>query len=152
MNFNIINFYNKKTQITRKYFCKKNGGHNISPHIKWNKIQGAKSYSLVMEDPLSIHGNTVHWFIPAIYDDKIIYGLNTYKTYGWFGPCPPENTGKHQYIFTLYSLDNIFDFNLKKQINSSHHYEELLNSNNIKILHKEIKVFDYDSNTKKIKE
>ena len=57
-----------------------------------------------MEDPLSIRGNTVHWFIPTIYDDKIINGLNTYKKYGWYGPCPPRNTGKHKYIFTLYMV------------------------------------------------
>ena len=145
LELDIRNFYNKKTQITKKFFCKKNGGQNISPQVTWNPNPKAKSYSLIMEDPLSIRGNTVHWFIPTIYDDKIINGLNTYKKYGWYGPCPPINTGKHQYIFTLYALDNIFDFNIQKQIRSSKHYEEMLKSKHIKIIDKEKKIFNYDS-------
>ena len=119
-----------------KNFSVKNGGQNISPQVTWNQNPKAKSYSLIMEDSLSIRGNTVHWFIPTIYDDKIINGLNTYKKYGWYGACPPRNTGKHQYIFTLYTLDNIFDFNIQKQIRSSKH---------IKIINKEKKIFNYDS-------
>lgn len=99
-----------------------------------------------MEDPLSINGNTVHWFIPTIYDNKIIYGLNSYKTIGWYGPCPPPNTGIHKYIFTLYALDKIVNFNIKKQIKSSQHYEQILKDNNIKILNKQIIYFNYDSN------
>lgn len=145
LELDIRNFYNKKTQITKKFFCKKNGGQNISPQVTWNQNPKAKSYSLIMEDPLSIRGNTVHWFIPTIYDDKIIYGLNTYKKYGWYGPCPPRNTGKHKYIFTLYALDNIFDFHIQKQIRSSEHYEEMLKSKHIKIIDKEKKIFNYDS-------
>jgi len=145
LELDIRNFYNKKTQITKKFFCKKNGGQNISPQVTWNQNPKAKSYSLIMEDPLSIRGNTVHWFIPTIYDDKIINGLNTYKKYGWYGPCPPINTGKHKYIFTLYALDNIFDFHIQKQIRSSEHYEEMLKSKHIKIIDKEKKIFNYDS-------
>jgi phosphatidylethanolamine-binding protein (PEBP) family uncharacterized protein len=129
LELDIRNFYNKKTQITKKFFCKKNGGQNISPQVTWNQNPKAKSYSLIMEDPLSIRGNT------------IINGLNTYKKYGWYGPCPPRNTGKHKYIFTLYALDNIFDFNIQKQIRSSKHYEEMLKSKHSKIIDIEKKDF-----------
>lgn len=146
MNLQVIDFHNKNTQITKKYFCKKNGGENKSPRVIWKELLQAKSYSLIMEDSLSINGNTVHWFIPTIYDNKIIYGLNSYKTIGWYGPCPPPNTGMHKYIFTLYALDIIVNFNVKKQIKSSQQYEQILKDNNVKILNKEIVYFNYDTN------
>lgn len=99
-----------------------------------------------MEDPLSINGNTVHWFIPTIYNDKIIYGLNSYNKIGWYGPCPSPNTGIHKYIFTLYALDKIFDYDISKKIKSSQHYEQLLKVHNIQILDKQKISFDYDTN------
>jgi phosphatidylethanolamine-binding protein (PEBP) family uncharacterized protein len=146
MNLQILNFYNEKTQITKKYFCHKNGGKNKSPIVKWKDIPDASSYSLIMEDPKSIHGNTIHWFIPTIINDKIEYGLNSYNKFGWYGPCPPPNTGIHKYIFIVYSLNKIIEFNTKKKIKSSTHYEYLLKKNNVKILYKEIKCFYYDTN------
>lgn len=146
MNLQILDFYNNETQITQKYFCKKNGGKNKSPRVIWKELLQAKSYSLIMEDPLSINGNTVHWFIPTIYDNKIIHGLNSYNKIGWYGPCPPPNTGKHEYIFTLYALDKIFDYDISKKIKSSQQYEQLLKLNNIRILNKQIVSFDYDTN------
>lgn len=146
MNLQVIDFYNKETQITQKYFCKKNGGKNKSPRVIWKELLQAKSYSLIMEDPLSVNGNTVHWFIPTIYDNKIIYGLNSYNKIGWYGPCPPPNTGIHKYIFTLYALDKIFDYDISKKIKSSQYYEQLLKLHNIQILNKQIISFDYDTN------
>lgn len=145
MNLQIENFNNKSTQITKKYFCKKNGGENKSPQVIWKKIPQAKCYSLIMEDPKSINGNTVHWFIPTFCRDKVIYGLNTYNKIGWYGPCPPSNTGIHKYIFTLYALDKIFEYDISKQIESSQHYEQLLKHNNIQILDKQKVSFDYNT-------
>ena len=66
MNLHILDFYNKNIQITKKYFCYKNGGENKSPRVIWKELLQAKCYSLIMEDPLSIRGNKVHWFIPTI--------------------------------------------------------------------------------------
>lgn len=145
MNLQILNFYDDKTQITKKYFCKNHGGENKSPKVVWKKIPEAKSYSLIMEDPLSIYGITVHWFIPTIYDKKIIYGLNSYDKLGWYGPCPPFNNNLHKYIFTLYSLDKILNYDVSKKIKSSSHFEQILKDNDIKILNKEIVIFDYDA-------
>ena len=145
MNLQINNFYNKETQITKKYFCKKNGGENKSPHVIWKKIPKAKSYSLIMEDPLSINNNTIHWFIPIICRDKIICGLNSYNKIGWYGPCPPHNTGIHKYIFTLYALDKILKYDISKQIKSSQQYEQILKLNNITTLNKEILTFYYNT-------
>lgn len=145
MNLQIKNFKNDKTQLNQKCFCLKNGGENILPIIIWKKISNAKTYSLIMEDPYSIHGNTIHLFIPIISKLKIMYGLNSYDSFGWYGPCPPPYTGKHKYIFTLYSLDKFFDYNIYKKIKSSKYFEKLLKKNNIIILNKEIKIFEYDT-------
>jgi phosphatidylethanolamine-binding protein (PEBP) family uncharacterized protein len=146
MNFQVLNFYNKDTQITKKYLCKKNGGENKSPHVIWKKIPDAKSYSLIMEDTQSVNGTTIHWFIPTIYNGKNIYGLNFYNKFGWYGPCPPSNTGIHKYVFVLYSLDQKFDYNIEKPIESSKQYEQILKNNNISILNKETVTFDYNTN------
>lgn len=146
MNLQVENFYNENTQITQKYLCKKNGGENKSPKVVWKKIPSAKSYSLIMEDPYSINGNTIHWFVPTIYKNNIVFGLNSYNKLGWIGPCAPANTGIHKYIFTLYSLDQIFNYDISNQIVSSEHFEQLLQLNKINILNKESISFDYNTN------
>jgi phosphatidylethanolamine-binding protein (PEBP) family uncharacterized protein len=140
MNLQIINFANTKI-INNKTICIKNGGDNIQPTITWYEIPPAKSYSLIMEDAYSINGNTVHWFIPTIYNNILINGLNSYDKYGYYGPCPPKNTGMRIYVFILYSLDTIFNFDTRIKIESSKHFEQILNANGVKILNKEMKSF-----------
>ena len=144
MNLQIYNFGNIK-YINKKTLCIKNGGKNVQPIITWYDIPLAKSYALVMEDAYSINGNTIHWFIPTIYDNIIIQGLNSYNKLGYYGPCPPKNTGMRIYSFVLYSLDKILNFNTKYKIESSKHFEQILNNNNIKIINKEIKSFYYET-------
>ena len=146
MNLQIINFGDNKNQINKNSFCIKNDGNNIAPIITWNEIPHSKSYALIMEDPYSIHGNTIHWFLPSIYKNTVINGLNSYNKYGYFGPCPPINTGKHKYIFTLYSLDTILNFDLTKKIKSSKYFEKILKKNKVVILNKNIKFFYYNTN------
>ena len=117
MNLQILNFGNMKT-INPETFCIKNGGKNIQPKVTWYEIPPAKSYALIMEDAYSIYGNTVHWFIPTIYDGTVIQGLNSYNELGYYGPCPVKNTGMRIYSFVLYSLDKILNFNTNVKIKS----------------------------------
>jgi hypothetical protein len=143
MNLEIINF-TKNNKIYKKYICENHEGLSNSPHVKWNKIDGAKSYALIMEDPdIPSGGIFIHWYIPfidptiqeldeingSLYNKynkiknknkksflknmKIIQGKNTIKKYGYHGPCAPDGSGKHRYIFRLYA------FNIKIRIDES---------------------------------
>jgi Raf kinase inhibitor-like YbhB/YbcL family protein len=60
LNFSIINF-------NKENLCIKNGGKNISPHIKWDseKISNKQSYALIMEDP-DAPSNFIHFYLPYI--------------------------------------------------------------------------------------
>jgi Raf kinase inhibitor-like YbhB/YbcL family protein len=118
--------------IPTKYACLKYG-KNISPKISWRPIEGTKAYALILQD-LSAH-NYIHWYIPSIHpslttieelstpkdqfitlnqlpafylkniDIPLKQGMNHTGTYGYFGPCPPPSTGKHQYVFYLFALN-----------------------------------------------
>ena len=76
MNLQIINFYDPNTEINVNSFCLQRGGKNIPPTILWNDVPYSKSYALIMEDPNSINGHMIHWFIPTIYDNVVINSLN----------------------------------------------------------------------------
>ena len=97
-----------------------------------------------MEDPLAANGNAVHWYVPFIQikNNKIINyieGFNTTIDPGrkWVGPCPPPNTGWHNYIWSLYSLDKMLIPNTNDlHIISSNNFEQILRNNNIKIINK----------------
>lgn len=60
-------FSNSKHSILKKkYICNDNnhGGDNINPALSWSRINGARSYAIIVED-LDAH-NYIHWFIPYI--------------------------------------------------------------------------------------
>lgn len=169
LNLNTTNF-NKN--IDKKYICKNHNGLSIPPHIKWNSINNALSYILILEDPDAPRGNFIHWFIPFIspkineiniktniytytniYNklnninlDKIniLQGYNSHNKIGYFGTCAPNNTGIHRYIFKLYAIDNILP-NINKHlfINSSSSLEDLLKKYDIRILAKDSQTYLY---------
>jgi Raf kinase inhibitor-like YbhB/YbcL family protein len=68
MKIELINFSNNN-KIKKEYICTAQQGKNVSPHIKWNKIAGAKSYALIIEDPDAVIGTFIHWYIPYINKD-----------------------------------------------------------------------------------
>jgi Raf kinase inhibitor-like YbhB/YbcL family protein len=94
------------------------GGDNVAPALSWrDEPAGTKSFALAMIDltarpPLG----WAHWVvvdIPATVHSlpaggalpdgaRAIPGSGGGAAY--FGPCPPEGTGVHQYVFTLYAL------------------------------------------------
>lgn len=164
MEFKVLDFPNSK------YICKKYGGDNVSPTIKWSKRKGAKSYALIMEDPDAVGGTFIHWYIPYIskkidkidslcfYDYptintvekidlskiSIFFGKNSLDKFGYTGPCPPKGTGIHKYNFILYTLDNIL--NITKQnikIVDSLEFEQILKENSISVIDKSNIIFEY---------
>jgi len=160
----------KNKKILKKYICSNQGGGDHSPKISWKSIGNAKSYALILEDPDAVIGNFVHWYIPFIQKDinqinsldyhimqninpenlkidpktiNIIHGKNTLNKIGYHGPCAPEGSGTHRYIFNLYALDGILIKLHSLQISGTHEFENILRKNKITIISKEKKEFLY---------
>lgn len=106
--------------IPAKYTCE---GADISPPLQFIDVPaGAKSLSLICDDPDAPVGTWVHW---VIYDLPVTtvevtekmptsdtlpngakQGVNDFRRVGYGGPCPP--LGKpHHYYFKLYALDTV---------------------------------------------
>ena len=159
--FDITNF-NINDIIQQKFLCKKHNGQNIFPNIFWkinnNKKLEIDFYTIIMEDPDAPSGTFVHWYIPYIpkkfnYISKenineILVGYNTLGKKEYHGPCNPENK-MHNYNFYLYGIKGDLDKqdnNMKKEFintKSSNTYELLLKKNNLKIIFKKNKKFQY---------
>ena len=110
--------------IPGKYTCE---GEDVSPPLQWSDLPaGAKSLSLISDDPDAPVGTWVHWVVyelplttreltekvstSQILPDGAKQGRNDFKRVGYGGPCPPP--GKpHRYYFKLYALDT--DLGLK---------------------------------------
>ena len=167
MNLQVHDFV-INNKIKKKYICINQGGDNISPKISWNIVSGTESYALILEDPDALmKGTFIHWYIPYIDKDileinklnnnlnllkniyknskniKLIQGKNTLGEIGYHGPCAP-NKVNHNYTFYIYALDNKLSVNNNiLSINDSGHFEEILKNNNINILGKDSKSFQY---------
>jgi Raf kinase inhibitor-like YbhB/YbcL family protein len=113
------------------------GGQNISLPFNWeNPPDNTQSFALIIHDPDG--GNWIHWAvfnIPASCDSINENGSginmpvgsieldNEFETPGYGGPYPPEGTGTHRYIATLYALNvtiisNLSGFKSYADINS----------------------------------
>jgi len=168
-----IHNFQKNKKIKQKYICPKQGGNNNSPKISWSSIPNAKSYALILEDPDAVIGNFVHWYLPFISSElsqinsldynlqrenirrnssfpknlennlQIIHGKNTLNKIGYHGPCAPERSGTHRYIFTLYALNGKLNNLDSLQISGTSEFETILQKNNIQIINSEKKEFLY---------
>ncbi len=113
--------FEAKGDIPALYTCQ---DKNISPPLSWRNVpDGAKSFSLIVEDPDTPVGTVTHWVIYNIPQDKselpqavphqpdlsdgTIQGRNIKRQNGYMGPCPPW--GRHRYYFTLYALDTTLE-------------------------------------------
>jgi Raf kinase inhibitor-like YbhB/YbcL family protein len=75
---------------------------------------------------------------------KLIQGFNSLNEIGYHGPCAPESTGTHRYIFKFYAIDNILpNINNHLKIKNDKELENILNSYNINILDIFTKTFIY---------
>ncbi len=146
MNLEIVNFTNNNEKINQKYICKKNGGSNIMPSLKWNSVNNVQSYVIIMEDLDANNGkcNFVHLYIKYISKDinkidelnfgninlfstkinskKVIFGKNHIGNYGYYGPCNPHDYN-HKYLFTIYALNKNYKNNLDDTICGSNEFK-----------------------------
>jgi phosphatidylethanolamine-binding protein (PEBP) family uncharacterized protein len=98
----------------------------VKPEIKLN-LNSDKYYTLIMYDPDSVGGTFVHWLVTNIKDNNINSGktLIPYK-----GPAPPQNTGKHRYIFELYEQNKLINIELERISISINEIRKLLGLTN----------------------
>ncbi len=99
-------------KIPKKFTC---DGEDINPQILiFDVPAGAKSLSLVMDDPDSPTGTWVHWILKNISPDTkeiqenslpqgAVEEITTFGDAGYGGPCP--DSGEHRYFFKLSALD-----------------------------------------------
>jgi Raf kinase inhibitor-like YbhB/YbcL family protein len=100
------------------------GGGNLSPELRWSGAPaGTKSYAITIYDPDAPTGSGWwHWLlynIPAATSQLprgagtgkatalppgALQGMNDYSQVGYGGPCPPEGSPAHHYVFTIYAL------------------------------------------------
>lgn len=105
-------FKNGET-IPKKYTCE---GPNISPPLQFKDIPSNTSSLVLTVEDADTPGKTpwVHWLVFNIPSTSngfeegavspgSVEGLCNGNTFGYEGPCPPEN--EHRYVFKLYALD-----------------------------------------------
>jgi len=103
--------------IPRRFTCE---GDDLSPQLRWTGApKETHSFALVMHDPdAPRHNGFTHWVMYNIppnvnaLDENVsrqpeisglgLQGKNDGGEIGYKGPCP--NTGRHRYIFWLFSL------------------------------------------------
>lgn len=108
-------------QVLNGFGC---NGENKSPQLFWeNAPSGTKSFAVTIFDEDAPTGSGWwHWLIfdiPASIKELIsdagniklknaptgaIQSITDFKTYGYGGVCPPENSKAHRYVVTVYAL------------------------------------------------
>lgn len=109
------------------------GQANISPQLSWSNVpQNTLSFVLIMNDPDAANHNWVHWLLfniptytkslaeSASLPLEATSGLNSWRTSGYSGPCPPAGT--HRYYFRLYALDTVL------QLSTTAHYQDVVDA------------------------
>lgn len=108
-------------QIFNSFGC---SGLNKSPDLEWsNAPKDTKAFALTVFDKDAPTGSGWwHWVVINIPNHQqslplgasgnkgLIGGLETRTDFGmpgYGGPCPPTNSGKHRYIFTIYALKEL---------------------------------------------
>jgi len=100
----------------------------VSPELAWTRVEGAKSYALLMEDPdaspITPFVHWVVWNIPAgltalpeglqeqmrlTEPDGLMQGKTSRGSPGYFGPRPPAGDPPHRYHFQVLALDRMLD-------------------------------------------
>lgn len=127
--------------IPSQYAC---DGENINPMFEISGVQAyTKSLVLIMDDPDATGGRTWdHWLVFNISPDisiiqansvpagakegsetKVLLpskqGRNSWNNNNYGGPCPPQFSNPHRYMFKMYALDVVFNFSsgaTKKEI------------------------------------
>lgn len=108
-------------QVAGIYGCK---GDNISPQLSWvNAPEGTQSFAVtIFDDSAPTGSGWWHWLIFDI--DKAVRELKSgagnplnnvsprqafqsktvFGSAGYGGPCPPQGSGMHRYVITVFAL------------------------------------------------
>ena len=116
-------YYNNKL-VNNNEFLKPSETQS-KPQIKYT-FENNKSYTLLMRDPDSIHGNRFHWIVINIVNDI----KNGDDLLSYTGPSPPPKTGTHHYIFELYEQDRSIDMKLEERNIPMDFVKKILNIGN----------------------
>jgi Raf kinase inhibitor-like YbhB/YbcL family protein len=100
----------------------------VSPPVRWNAVEGAAAYALIVEDPdakqIKPFTHWLAWNIPATTTELpeglqeqlrltepegVLQGANDRGSPGYFGPRPPEGDPPHHYHFQVFALDKPLD-------------------------------------------
>mgnify|MGYP003579840090 CR=1 FL=1 len=103
-------------------------GDGVSPELWWDRVEGAKSYALILEDPDAKSITPfVHWVAYNIPADRtslpeglqeqeqvsepagLLQGKTSKGSVGYFGPRPPVGDPPHHYHFQVFALDSQLD-------------------------------------------
>ena len=101
---------------------------NVSPPLTWTRVEGAKAYAVIVEDPDAPREQPfVHWLawnipqditrlpegLPAeprlVSPQGMVQGRNDDGGHGWFGPRPPPGHGPHRYHIQVFALARPLD-------------------------------------------
>jgi len=100
--------------IPQQYSCR---GQNVNPPLTiFNVPDKAQSLALIMHDPDAVSGDYLHWLVwdipPSTESIQVnsvpvgaVQGANGSGKTSYGGPCPPQGTGTHRYMFDFYALD-----------------------------------------------
>lgn len=103
--------------IPVKYTCQ---GADVSPPLTIKDApSNTLSFVLTVTDPDAPGKTWIHWVVynidPSITEiveatvpDGGVEGINDFGSMEYGGPCPPS--GKHRYVFTIYALDSMLEF------------------------------------------
>jgi Raf kinase inhibitor-like YbhB/YbcL family protein len=91
-------------------------GENAPPIVTITNVpEGVLQLAMVVDDPDAPTVDPfVHWLVYNIpgnssgfsdEDSELAYGVNDAGLDGWFGPCPPQGDGPHEYAFVVYGLN-----------------------------------------------
>jgi Raf kinase inhibitor-like YbhB/YbcL family protein len=91
-------------------------GDEVSPAIRWTKVDNTEEYLLLMTDPDAPGGTFIHWKLLGIGPQRTSVGrnetpseategINSFGATGYAGPCPPEGNEAHTYEITVYALN-----------------------------------------------
>ena len=93
------------------------GGQNISPALAWGGAPaGTKSFAITVIDLTVKPNGWSHWIVIGLPPTTTALGkgaslppgaqavMTDFGDAAYGGPCPPEDSGPHQYRFTVWSL------------------------------------------------
>lgn len=129
--------FESEQPIPAVYTC---NGANINPPLSIENPPGnAKEFVIIVHDPDAGDGNWVHWTVWNIpldttsiaehsFPPEVTQGTTSFGTAGYGGPCPPNGSGMHRYIFELYALNDTLN------LSSTTSRDELVAAMNGKVL------------------